>query len=47
MARILTIDPDQTKGLRKLMVRMLRHQNGGIVSLTGGSYGGRASPNQR
>jgi len=31
MARILTIDPDQTKGLRKLMVRMLRHQNGGIV----------------
>jgi hypothetical protein len=31
MARILTIDPDQTKGLRKLMVRMLRRQNGGIV----------------
>ncbi len=31
MARILTIDPGQTKGLRKLMVRMLRRQNGGIV----------------
>ncbi len=31
MARILTIDPEQTKGLRNLMVRMLRRQNGGIV----------------
>lgn len=31
MAQILTIDPDQTKGLRKLVVRMLRRQNGGMV----------------
>ena len=31
MARILTIDPDQTKGLRKLMVRILKRQNDGIV----------------
>ena len=31
MARILTVDPDQTKGLRKLMVRMIRRQNGGMV----------------
>lgn len=31
MASILTIDPDQTKGLRKLMVRLIRHQNGGMV----------------
>ncbi len=30
MARILTIDPDQAGGLRKLMVRMIRRQNGGI-----------------
>ncbi len=31
MARILTIDPDETTGLRKLIVRMIRRQNGGIV----------------
>lgn len=30
MARILTIDPDQTKGLRRLLVRMIRRQSGGI-----------------
>lgn len=31
MARILTIDPDRTKGLRKLMLRGIRRQNGGMV----------------
>ena len=31
MAQILTIDPDQTQGLRKLVVRMIRRQNGGMV----------------
>ncbi len=31
MARILTIDPDQTTGLRKLIVGLIRRQNGGIV----------------
>ena len=31
MARILTIDPDRTKGLRKLMVGLIRRQSGGIV----------------
>ena len=31
MARILTIDPDQTTGVRKLIVWMIRRQNGGIV----------------
>ena len=31
MARIFTIDPDRTKGLRKLIVRMIRRQNGGVV----------------
>ena len=29
MARILTLDPEKARGLRKLMVRMISRQNGG------------------
>ena len=29
MARILTVDPDQAKGLRKLVARAIRRQFGG------------------
>ena len=30
MARILTVDPEQARGLRKLIVRMIRQQTGGM-----------------
>ena len=31
MARIKTVDPERARGLRKLMVRVLRRQTGGMV----------------
>lgn len=31
MARIKTVAPEKARGLRKLMVRVLRRQTGGIV----------------
>ncbi len=31
MARILTIDPEQTRGLRKLLVWVNKRQYGGVV----------------
>jgi hypothetical protein len=30
MARILTVDPEQARGLRKLMVRLISRQTGGM-----------------
>jgi hypothetical protein len=30
MARILTVDPEQARGLRKLIVRLIRRQTGGM-----------------
>jgi hypothetical protein len=31
MGRILTVDPEQVRGIRKLVVRMIRWQTGGMV----------------
>ena len=31
MARIMTVAPEKARGLRKLMVRVLRRQTGGMV----------------